>query len=252
MLINAFDEIEYPGIVVIARNLYQDPRESEFFEFATVHEVSHQWWYGMVGDDQVNQPWVDESLAQYSSLIDFEDVHGASSRPTIVRQIFQDPYNRAKAAGHDSPVNLPRSSSGPESLAYVMYTSGSTGTPKGVRVPHRQLINWLGGFEANWPFAPGEVVGQKTTMAFAVSVKELFAGLLNGCPQVFLDSQTVQDTAAFVAKLAEYHVSRLNLVPSHLDAVLRHMRAEGLTLPAMRLCFTAGEPLTAEVVLAFR
>lgn len=152
----------------------------------------------------------------------------------------------------DSSLNLPRSSCDPESLAYIMYTSGSTGTPKGVRVPHRQLINWLGGFEANWPFAPGEVVGQKTTMAFAVSVKELFAGLLNGCPQVFLDSQTVQDTAAFVAKLAECRVSRLNLVPSHLDAVLRHMRTEGLTLPAIKLCFTAGEPLTAEVVLAYR
>ncbi|HEX7587107.1 MAG TPA: M1 family metallopeptidase, partial [Anaerolineae bacterium] len=90
--------IEYPGIVVLARNLYHDPREADYFEFAAVHEVAHQWWYGMVGDDQVNQPWVDESLAQYSSLIDFEDLRGASSRPTIVRQIFQDPYNRAKSA----------------------------------------------------------------------------------------------------------------------------------------------------------
>ena len=116
--------IEYPGIVVIARNLYHDPRESEFFEFATVHEVSHQWWYGMVGDDQVNQPWVDESLAQYSSLIDFEDVHGASSRPTIVRQIFQDPYNRAKAAGHDSPVNLPVVAYNESDYSAIVYAKG--------------------------------------------------------------------------------------------------------------------------------
>jgi NAD(P)-dependent dehydrogenase (short-subunit alcohol dehydrogenase family)/acyl carrier protein len=133
-----------------------------------------------------------------------------------------------------------------------MYTSGSTGTPKGVRVPHRQLMNWLAGFEANWPFAAGEVVGQKTTMAFAVSVKELFAGLLNGCPQVFLDAKTVQDTSAFVSALAEHRVSRLNLVPSHLDAVLKHIKAQGLELPALKMCVTAGEPLTAEVVIAFR
>ena len=72
----------------------------------------------------------------------------------------------------------------PESLAYIMYTSGSTGTPKGVRVLHRQLVNWLGGIEANWPFDIDDVVGQKTTIAFAPSVKELFAGLLNGTPQV--------------------------------------------------------------------
>jgi amino acid adenylation domain-containing protein len=138
------------------------------------------------------------------------------------------------------------------SLAYIMYTSGSTGTPKGVRVPHRQLMNWLAGFEANWPFTPGEVVGQKTTMAFAVSVKELFAGLLNGCPQICLGARTVQDTEAFVKALAEHRISRLNLVPSHLDAVLRYMREQRLELPALRMVVTAGEPLTAEVVQAFR
>lgn len=153
---------------------------------------------------------------------------------------------------NSAPADAPRSLCSPDSLAYIMYTSGSTGTPKGVRIPHRQLINWLAGFEANWPFMPGEVVGQKTTMAFAVSVKELFAGLLNGCPQVCLDTKTVQDTAEFVAALAEHRVSRLNLVPSHLEAVLRHMRAQGLSLPALRMCVTAGEPLTAEVVVAFR
>jgi aminopeptidase N len=116
--------IEYPGIVVIARNLYHDSREAEFFEFATVHEVSHQWWYGMVGDDQVNQPWVDESLAQYSSLIDFEDLKGAASRQVILRQVFQDPYNRAKAAGRDAPVNLPVAAYDESDYSAIVYGKG--------------------------------------------------------------------------------------------------------------------------------
>jgi hypothetical protein len=116
--------IEYPGIVVIARNLYHDPRESEFFEFAIVHEVAHQWWYAMVGDDQVNQPWVDESLAQYSSLIDLEDLRGAGSRPVILRQVFQEPYNRAKAAGRDSPVNLPVAAYNESDYSAIVYGKG--------------------------------------------------------------------------------------------------------------------------------
>ncbi|WIN00444.1 amino acid adenylation domain-containing protein [Actinoplanes oblitus] len=140
----------------------------------------------------------------------------------------------------------------PDALAYVMYTSGSTGRPKGVRVPHRQLVNWLGALEARLPFGAGEVVAQKTTFVFAVGVKELFAGLLNGCPQVVIADQTVRDTPAFVGALAEHHVTRLNLVPSHLAGVLDHLRASGTRLPALRVCVTAGEPLPSALVAAFR
>jgi amino acid adenylation domain-containing protein len=140
----------------------------------------------------------------------------------------------------------------PDALAYVMYTSGSTGTPKGVRVPHRQLDNWLSALEASVPFEAGEVVAQKTTFVFAVAVKELFAGLLNGCPQVFIGNDTVRDTAAFVNALAEHRVSRLNLGPSHLASVIEYLRSSGRRLPALKICITAGEPLPTALVLAFR
>ena len=152
----------------------------------------------------------------------------------------------------DHPHRAPEVKVTPDSLAYLMYTSGSTGIPKAVRVPHRQLINWLGGLEANLPFAASDVVAQKTTFAFAVSVKELFAGLLNGCPLVFLDETTIRDTHAFVHALKNYEVSRLNLVPSHLGAVLARLREARETLPKLSVCVTAGEPLTAELVAEFR
>ncbi|MEO8178159.1 MAG: amino acid adenylation domain-containing protein [Deltaproteobacteria bacterium] len=150
------------------------------------------------------------------------------------------------------PDTPPKLHAGPEALAYVMYTSGSTGKPKGVRVPHRQLDNWLSALEARLPFEAGEVVAQKTTFVFAVAVKELFAGLLNGCPQVFIDNDTVRDTTAFVAALAHHHVSRLNLGPSHLASVIEHLQSSGRRLPALKICITAGEPLPKALVLAFR
>ncbi len=28
-------------------------------EWIVVHEVLHQWWYSLVGNDQVNEPWLD-------------------------------------------------------------------------------------------------------------------------------------------------------------------------------------------------
>lgn len=116
--------IEYPGVAIIARKLYRDARERNFFEFATVHETAHQWWYGMVGDDQANEPWVDESLAQYSSLIYYEDLRGVSVAESILRGQFQGIYNRAKSEGRDKPVNLPVSAYDEADYSAIVYQKG--------------------------------------------------------------------------------------------------------------------------------
>ena len=68
--------IEYPGLVVVASRLYSDPARRAFFESATVHEVAHQWWYNVVGNDQVNHPWLDEALAQYATYRYFQNTYG--------------------------------------------------------------------------------------------------------------------------------------------------------------------------------
>ena len=50
-----FGGSEYPGIV------FSTP------DNATIaHEVAHQWFYGMVGNDQYNDPFLDESLTAFA------------------------------------------------------------------------------------------------------------------------------------------------------------------------------------------
>ena len=44
--------------------------------FVTVHEVAHQWWFGLVGSDARQQPVLDEALAQWSSLLYFREREG--------------------------------------------------------------------------------------------------------------------------------------------------------------------------------
>ncbi len=116
--------IEYPGLVVIGRELYSNPRQRDFFEFAIVHEVAHQWWYALVGNDQVNYPWVDEALAQYSTLLAAEEKYGPSRGEIILRDYFRSLYERARGAGRDASVNQPVTAFGEDEYAAIVYGKG--------------------------------------------------------------------------------------------------------------------------------
>ena len=41
-------------------------------EFVVAHEVAHQWWNVVVGNDSINNAWVDEALTNYYALIYYE------------------------------------------------------------------------------------------------------------------------------------------------------------------------------------
>ena len=151
-----------------------------------------------------------------------------------------------------APEGNPGVSVRAEQLAYVMYTSGSTGRPKGVMVPHRQILNWLHNLWDKVPFGDGEVVAQKTSPAFAISVKELLAGLLAGVPQLFVDAATVKDVPTFVRALRTHGVTRLYSFPSQLRAVLAEVEAMGTPLASMRHLFVSIEPCPVELIVRLR
>jgi hypothetical protein len=54
--------IEYPGVVLLGTKQTLDATAS--------HEVAHEWFYGLVGDDQARDPWLDESFATYAEALD--------------------------------------------------------------------------------------------------------------------------------------------------------------------------------------
>lgn len=67
--------IEYPGLIVVADSLW-NPNSQRWFEWVTVHEVAHQWWYAVVGNNQVQFPWLDEAVTDYSVAVYQRHVYG--------------------------------------------------------------------------------------------------------------------------------------------------------------------------------
>jgi hypothetical protein len=67
--------MEYPGIVFIGDKYYSDDYKG-YLEIVIVHETAHQWWYGVVGNDEVDEAWLDESITTYSEVIYADEKYG--------------------------------------------------------------------------------------------------------------------------------------------------------------------------------
>ena len=90
--------VEYPTLVAVLHGGAGDP------EFATVHEVAHQWWYGVVGNDVLQEPWLDESFANYSVVAYYEDIHGQEMAHEVYQGRILALYEHVRDANQDGPV----------------------------------------------------------------------------------------------------------------------------------------------------
>jgi hypothetical protein len=71
------DGMEYDGLYYLSDFYYKlyDGTPQNYLALLSVHETAHQWWFGVVGNDQALEPWLDESLATYSEYLYIERYH---------------------------------------------------------------------------------------------------------------------------------------------------------------------------------
>jgi len=115
--------IEYPGLIVLNESYYQGGRDDRF-DWANAHEVAHQWWYGLVGNDQVNEPWLDEALAQYTTLLYYERTAGPQVAAQLREQVFAVPARQAQQSGRDQPIGLPVAGYDASNYGAIVYGKG--------------------------------------------------------------------------------------------------------------------------------
>ena len=144
-LVGGAGGVEFSGLATVASMFYRPPGEGglaammsmlgegagmptntdEMREFVVAHEVAHQWWHGLVGSDSRQYPFVDESLAQFSSVLYFEDRYGVDHGRRAGDQNVKANYQTMRLmGGADAPVDRPAASCSQTAYAGLVYGKG--------------------------------------------------------------------------------------------------------------------------------
>ncbi|KAA1246432.1 non-ribosomal peptide synthetase/type I polyketide synthase, partial [Aquimarina sp. RZ0] len=138
----------------------------------------------------------------------------------------------------------------PEMLAYVIYTSGSTGRPKGVMNEHSGVVNRLLWTQSHYQLTEKDVILQKTSFCFDVSVWELLWSIISGAKLVFAKPEGHKDANYLKNLIESQKVTTIHFVPSMLSAFLSEIN-EGECSGLQRvLC--SGEALRMDHVVLFK
>ncbi len=63
-----FDGMEYPRLVMVVPDpTFADAGQALADRVTVSHELAHQWFFSLVGDDEYLTPWLDEAFATFSS-----------------------------------------------------------------------------------------------------------------------------------------------------------------------------------------
>ena len=84
--------MEYPTLVMIDQSLYNE-KDKFILEYVIAHETAHQWWYSVIGNDEISEPWIDEALTEYSTVLYFEEKYGKSVGEKLIKTMEMQTRN---------------------------------------------------------------------------------------------------------------------------------------------------------------
>ncbi|WP_172283462.1 non-ribosomal peptide synthetase [Chryseobacterium sp. LAM-KRS1] len=132
-------------------------------------------------------------------------------------------------------------------LAYIIYTSGTTGHPKGVMIEHGSLTNRLKWMQSQYPLTEKDVLIQKTSYSFDVSVWELLWWAMSGGCLSILKPKEEKIPSSIIENIEAHKVSVIHFVPSMFMAFLNYIDENPASKPmlkSLKTVFTSGEALS--------
>jgi len=122
----------------------------------------------------------------------------------------------------------------PEDPAYLIYTSGSTGVPKGVVISHRNICHYLASAQTLFQLSASDVVFQGASVAFDLSLEEIFLPYLVGARLWIATQEILQDTENLASRMAQAGITVLDTVPTLLALLPEDV-------PSLRVIILGGE-----------
>ncbi|SMP12239.1 Peptidase family M1 [Laceyella tengchongensis] len=89
--------MEYPGLITSIPTMATEKGIQPAVS-VVAHELAHQWWYGVVGNNQAKEPWLDEGLTTFSEFL-FMKEKMKSDEQEFLRRATQKTNEIHQAAG---------------------------------------------------------------------------------------------------------------------------------------------------------
>jgi len=144
----------------------------------------------------------------------------------------------ARAPGVSAPdlraPDLRAIGANPADAAYAIYTSGSTGKPKSIIISHRNICHYLRSANTVYGITATDVVFQGASVAFDLSLEEIFIPYLVGASLWIAGRQTLAEAEQLPDVLTQAGVTVLDTVPTLLGLLPRDV-------PGLRVIILGGE-----------
>lgn len=164
--------------------------------------------------------------------------------------VFVDDENSYSKHTTGNPVTTVK----PNNLAYVIYTSGSTGNPKGVMIEHHSLVNRISWMQKSYQLSESDVIMQKTSYTFDVSVWEIFWWSFVGAKVHLLEAGGEKNPEIIIQAIHQQRINTIHFVPSLFNILLEYINDNKISIAVfdtLTTIFTSGEALEKHHVEKF-